>query len=182
MNSHTITELYSLKRTAAVREIKMYHQSVTILPGLLRSCCLLHVSARVALAASEDPRYWIEWAILGDIVTKCPYWVLHAQWDSVCVCGIVGMCAIYYLRNSKRQKICEACHVSCPGQSLTKERGRKWGGEGRQDRWKRVQGWESVKEMVCLCFVPLGLNWAAGKGAITCVSLTAHSLITPTDS
>lgn len=32
------------------------------------------------------------------------------------------MCAVSYLCNSKRQKICEACHVSCPGQSLTKER------------------------------------------------------------
>lgn len=33
------------------------------------------------------------------------------------------MCAVYYLCNSKRQKICEACRVSCPGQSLTTERG-----------------------------------------------------------
>lgn len=30
----------SLKYTMAVREIKMYHQSVTILPGLLRRCSL----------------------------------------------------------------------------------------------------------------------------------------------
>ncbi len=47
---------------------------------------------------------------------------------------------------------------------------------------KENAGDDSVKEMVRLCCVPQGLNWAAGKGAITCVSLTAHSLITPADS
>lgn len=36
--------------------------------------------------------------------------------------------------------------------------------------------------MVRLRCVPQDLNWAAGKGAITCVSMTAHSLITPADS
>lgn len=43
--SSNLTELtplteQSLKHTMAVREIKMYHQSVTIIPGLLRSSCL----------------------------------------------------------------------------------------------------------------------------------------------
>lgn len=121
--------------------------------------------------------YWIEWAILGDTVTKCPSWVLHAQWDPVRVYGIVGMCTIYYLCNRKRQKIGEACHVPCPGQSLTKERGKGSEGGGRTRQMK-----ECRDEKVCLCSVPLGLNWAAGKGAITCVSLTAHSLIAPADS
>ncbi|CAB1450841.1 unnamed protein product [Pleuronectes platessa] len=44
--------------------------------------------------------------------------------------------------------------------------------------WSRVgRGWQPEPEELTR-----GLNWAAGKGAITCVSMTAHSLITPADS
>lgn len=62
--------------------------------------------------------------------------------------------------------------------------------EGKDVRREEIQ--DKVKESVELrkykrhgvwwCFVPLGLNWAAGKGAITSMSPTAHSPIKPADS
>ena len=59
---------------------------------------------------------------------------------------------------------------------------------GRENDRKRAREAKGVKEMrqcerngLCVA-VSQGLNWAVGKGAIACISLTAHSLIMPADS
>lgn len=109
--------------------------------------------------------YWIEWAILGDTVTKCPSWVLHAQWDSVRVYGIVGMCTIYYLCNRKRQKIWEACHVPCPGQSLTKERGKGSEGVGRTRQMKESAEMRKCKRNGVSVLCPTGPELGGWQGS-----------------
>lgn len=157
----------------------MYHQSVTLRPGLLRSCSLLPLSERRLDCTRRPTAYRLHRAILRDTVTKCPSWVSHAQSDTVCVCVCVWglwVCVRFTISKRKRQKTWEACSVYWPGQSLTKQRveGNKKG-RTRQMGGKKMQRWKSVEEMACLCSVPLDLNWAASKGAITCVSLTAHS-------
>lgn len=68
----------------------------------------------------------------------------------VCVYLIVGMCRICLLSNRKRQKIWEACHGLCPGQSLTKEK-RRWNREGAGE-WKSVRA-ETVWKKWCVCAV-----------------------------
>lgn len=97
------------------------------------------------------------------------------------------MCTIYYLYIERDRR-----YEARPGPFPSEVRWKEWKTEREKkgtDKRKRERESEreeemrdSVKEMVCLYCVPKGLNWAAGRGAITCVSVTAHSLITPGDS
>lgn len=137
----------------------MYHQSVTMLRGPLRSCCLflLLFSVRVDFTAHEKQTvYRTERVILGDMVFKCASRVLT---ETLCVYVIVGMCTFYYLCNRKTHKRGEACHTPCPCHNATKEKGKEsvegvdgrtrevcvgWRGWGQYGRWDSLKGTVSV--------------------------------------